>query len=138
MARRSPARFIAPLALIAAVVAVVLVVQGNDLTGSGSKGSTSTQSDGDSTPTATSSTTATTERKKRKTYVVKPGDILTTVSERTGVTVEQLQAYNPGLDPQSLQVGQRIRLTPKPASSGATDTGTTTTETSTTDTTTTP
>jgi LysM repeat protein len=79
--------------------------------------------DGSSTTTAPASTTSTTKSGKskggkskkhraRKVYVVKQGDILTTVSEKTGVSVERLQELNPDLDPQSLQVGQRLKLSP--------------------------
>jgi LysM repeat protein len=50
------------------------------------------------------------------------------VSERTGVSVDTLQELNPDIDPQSLQVGQRIRLVPK-AAGAAGDSGATTTTT---------
>ncbi|HEY4278757.1 MAG TPA: LysM domain-containing protein [Conexibacter sp.] len=49
---------------------------------------------------------------KRRVYVVKSGDNLTAISQRTGVPVERIQSLNPGLDASALTVGQRLRLTP--------------------------
>ena len=43
-------------------------------------------------------------------YIVKTGDTLGTISEKTGVPVERLQELNPQLDPQALVSGQRIKL----------------------------
>ena len=45
-------------------------------------------------------------------YVVKRGDVLSGISEKTGLTVSRLMALNPGLDPLELAPGQRIRLRP--------------------------
>lgn len=44
------------------------------------------------------------------TYTVKAGDTLGSIAEDTGLTVGRLQELNPGLDPQTLSTGQRIRL----------------------------
>jgi LysM repeat protein len=114
MARRNLARIFAPLALVAVVVAGFMIYQQyKDNTRDGSSSST--------TPSATTPTTKSGKGKSgkskkhraRKVYVVKQGDILTTVSEKTGVSVERLQELNPDLDPQSLQVGQRLKLAPE-------------------------
>lgn len=43
-------------------------------------------------------------------YVVQPGDSLYRIARNFGVTVAQLQAANPGLDPMRLQIGQRIYI----------------------------
>ncbi len=43
-------------------------------------------------------------------YVVKRGDTLSGIVERTGITIEQLERLNPVLDPQALPVGERLRL----------------------------
>ena len=45
-----------------------------------------------------------------KFYVVQPGDTLTGIAEETGVSIEQIQQLNPGLDPQILNSGQKLRL----------------------------
>ena len=46
----------------------------------------------------------------QKFYIVKTGDSLASIAEKTGVPVERLQELNPELDPQALVSGQRIRL----------------------------
>ena len=109
-----PSRWLAPLALIAAGVAVWMVVStytGDSESDSGS-GADSTQeerrevseSGGSSTGGSTSATP------ERKTYRVRPGDTLGLIAERTGVSVEELLELNPELDPNSLTVGQKIKL----------------------------
>ena len=49
-------------------------------------------------------------KRKRKVYVVKPGDTPSGIAEKTGVSLEQLEKANPDLDPQLLAPGQRIRI----------------------------
>jgi LysM repeat protein len=105
MAGRSPARFLAPLALVAFTVALIMVIS----SGNGSQGGEEPASN--SQPAATATPSATAERKrKRKVYVVKPGDTPSGIAEKTGVSLEQLEEANPDLDPQLLAPGQRIRL----------------------------
>jgi LysM repeat protein len=43
-------------------------------------------------------------------YTVKEGDTLTAISETTGVSVDDLENLNPGIDPQILTPGDRLRL----------------------------
>ncbi|HEY1360039.1 MAG TPA: LysM domain-containing protein [Thermoleophilaceae bacterium] len=57
-----------------------------------------------------SRTNTTTTGTGRRTYTVKTGDTLGGISAKTGVPVEKLQELNPGLDPQALVSGQRIKL----------------------------
>ena len=45
-------------------------------------------------------------------YVVKRGDALTTISDKTGIPVERLTALNPSIDPLALMPGTRIKLRP--------------------------
>lgn len=55
-------------------------------------------------------------------YVVRRGDTLSEIVERTGIAREQLERLNPVLDPQALSPGQRIRLrasAPPPETLGA-------------------
>jgi len=50
-------------------------------------------------------------------WTVHPGDSYTLISKKTGLTIAQLEAFNPSADPQSLNPGQRINLwehPPKP------------------------
>ena len=100
MAARSPLRLLAPIAIAVVLVGVVVVVVGSSDSGSGDKGSA---------PTATAP--AKTAPRKR-TYRVKQGDTLTAISDKTGVSTARLVALNPGLDPQALQPGDRLKLRP--------------------------
>jgi LysM domain-containing protein len=106
--RRSPARLIAPVALVASLAAVALVVsnstEGDDNGGDG----------GNATRTAEPRQPQQERRQRRRPqrtfYRVRLNDTLGLIAEQTGVPVEQLEALNPELDPQNLIVGQRIRL----------------------------
>lgn len=112
MAHRSPARWLAPIALLAALAAVGLVLQSTtgDETSSGSTSSTPTREAGSRTSTSSRTTTAETTSSSPKTYRVKAGDTLGAIAEATGVSIAELQELNPELDAQSLSVGQPIRL----------------------------
>jgi N-acetylmuramoyl-L-alanine amidase len=127
--RRSPGRFLAPIFLIAVIVATVIIVQDHRKTDSGSATSTTSTVGRDGATTTTASDTGNKKNKKnkkKKTYTVKSGDNLEIVAKNTGLTVDQLQEYNPDLDPQALQVGQKLKLTGSGSSSGSgTDTTTT-------------
>jgi LysM repeat protein len=103
MAGRNPARFLAPLALVAFVVVLLMILRtgGDDQSGE--------QPASNSKPTATATATAKPKR-KRKVYVVKPGDTPSGIADKTGVSLEQLEEANPDLDPQLLAPGQRIKL----------------------------
>lgn len=102
MPYRSPARWLAPLALVAAVLVTFVVASG-----SRDSGATSMPA----TPTATT----TTERQgsRRTVYVVKSGDVLSAIARDTGVTVERLQQLNDGLEADTLRPGQRLKLRPQ-------------------------
>jgi LysM repeat protein len=103
MAGRSPARFLAPLALVAIAFALFSILGGG---GGGDEEPASNNQ-----PRATATATAKKETKrKRKVYVVKPGDTPSGIAEKTGVSLEQLEEANPDLDPQLLAPGQRIRI----------------------------
>jgi LysM repeat protein len=53
---------------------------------------------------------ATTGKPQRRVYVVKPGDTLSLIAQKVGVSVERLQRLNPDLDQFSLQSGDRVKL----------------------------
>jgi spore germination protein YaaH len=97
--RASLARYGAPLAFLAAVTAAVLLVR------AGLDGS-SNQSPG---PPPVVTTTGEVPS-GRQFYRVRPGDSFATIAARLGTTPERLQALNPGVEPTSLRVGQRIRV----------------------------
>lgn len=107
MAGRNPARFLAPLALVAFVIALLMVVSATGGDDPASEGGGSSQAQPSATPTAEP------RERRRKVYVVKPGDTPSGIAETTGVTLEQLEEANPDLDPQLLAPGQRIKLPPE-------------------------
>ena len=43
-------------------------------------------------------------------WTVRPGDTLTKISAKTGVSIAQLEALNPNTDPVALESGQRLKL----------------------------
>jgi len=109
MTGRSPARFLAPLALVAVVIALFVVIgqSGNDDTGK-SSGSRS-QSSGQSS-SSKGNKGGKKQRKSPRRYTVKTGDTPSSIAEKTGVPLEQILSLNPNLDPQTLSPGQRIKL----------------------------
>jgi LysM repeat protein len=103
--RRTPARWLAPVALVTVAVAVYAVVDStllNDDTSS--NGSTSTQQAKPAKKTASKKT------RKRRMYTVKSGDTLSAIAVKTGVSLETIQRLNPKLDADTLHAGQRVRL----------------------------
>jgi LysM repeat protein len=105
MAARSPARFLAPLALVAVGVALYTVVH-HPSGGSGSSGSSATQQQ----PTATPAGKHKKKHRHPRFYTVKPGDTPSGIAEKTGVPLSTIEALNPGLDPQALSPGTRLKL----------------------------
>jgi LysM repeat protein len=107
MAGRSPARFLAPIALVAFAFALYTVVQNAREPAGSNSGAPAAQS-----PTATPAkdTAKKSTKRKRKTYTVKTGDTPSGIAEKTGVPLETLLDLNPDLDPQTLAPGERIKL----------------------------
>jgi LysM repeat protein len=103
MVYRSPVRWLAPLALVAAAIAVYVVASGS----SGGGG-------GDASPSSTPIQTASPKPRAptRRAYVVQPGDVLSQIAVKTGVPLAEIQRLNPTVEAQSLHAGQRIRLSP--------------------------
>ena len=102
MADRKLARYVAPMALLAAVVGILVVVQvshSDNGTPSPAHYSTTVRGVGHAKP-------------KPRFYTVKAGDNLTVIASKTGVDIDTLQRLNPGADPQTLRVGQRLTLVP--------------------------
>jgi LysM repeat protein len=99
MRYRSPARYLAPFALVVAAVVVVVVAKG----AGGSDGSA---------PANVKPATTVTRHARSRFYTVRSGDILSRVAETTGVSVTRILALNPHVDPNALRPGQRLRLAP--------------------------
>jgi LysM repeat protein len=101
MARFSPARILAPLALIAVGIGVVVVVQ--------------KETHHSAKPAQTTTSRTTQQRghkaKRPRSYVVRPGDNLSSIAQRARVSLTTLQKLNPNVDPQALHAGQRLKLT---------------------------
>jgi LysM repeat protein len=104
--RRSPARLLAPVALVLVTGAVGYVITTSTDAGDGDGGDTADR-------TAQERPRQQEQRPRRRLrafYRVKLNDTLGLIAEKTDVPVERLEELNPELDPQNLIVGQRIRL----------------------------
>ena len=100
-------RYGAPAAFLAAVtIAVLLVRAGLD---AGSSTNTTTATTTRTASTSTGKATTTTARPRRY-YFLRQGETISDVAIRFDTTVEQLLALNPGIKPNALSVGQRIRV----------------------------
>jgi LysM repeat protein len=110
--RGSPARLLAPIALVAFVFALIVVVGASDTPDdSNDEGGRSSQRQRAETENAGQTPDEQpTPRVPGKTYTVKTGDTLAAIAETVGVPVERLQELNPDLDPQALVSGQKIKL----------------------------
>jgi LysM repeat protein len=99
MTARNPGRYLAPLALVAVTVATGLVVRAGL---------------GHSQPARTTASSNFVVARRRaphkRFYVIRAGDSLSGISVKTGVSITQIEALNPSVDPNALQTGQRLRL----------------------------
>jgi LysM repeat protein len=109
MRRRSPARWLAPLALVTAAVAVYAIVHST---------TSSSSSDGDTTATTSrtatqkkgTTTTAKKSTARKTTYTVVAGDVLSAIAAKNGTTVDELRRLNPSVDASALHPGQKLKL----------------------------
>jgi LysM repeat protein len=108
MAGRSPARFLAPLALVAVAIALFMVVS-SSVNDSSDSGTSSGQNSGNR-PAASATAEGKRQKKGPRRYTVKPGDTPSSIAEKTGVPLDEILRLNPDLDPQTLAPGQRIKL----------------------------
>jgi LysM repeat protein len=95
------ARFLALVALIAAVVAIVVVASNTHLHSHSGKNEHQAKQQPQEHKRP---------RTKAKKYEVKSGDTLTSIAHQTGLTVAELQALNPEIDPQALIAGEILKL----------------------------
>jgi LysM repeat protein len=89
-------RYLAPAALAILLTAVIIVV----VTSAGSSG---THSSSANSPHAT-------VRSLPAYWTVRPGDTYAQIAQKTGLTIDQLEAFNPHTDPLRLLPGQRLNL----------------------------
>lgn len=100
-------RWAAPIAFLAVITIGALVIRAG-------------LHSGGHHPTNGASTTVTSKTKKSqghhskrhvvRTYTVVSGDTLASIAAKTGTTVAALMKLNPGIDPQALHIGQKIRV----------------------------
>jgi LysM repeat protein len=102
--RSALARVIAAAALVCGFLILIVVIatslgDGKDgRSGGGSRGGQVMRSgDGD-------------DGKAPNAYVVQNGDTLTSIAHRTGVPVSRIEELNPGVDPQILVSGEKLKL----------------------------
>lgn len=98
-----PRQYFAPLALgtlVAALFFVIVLTLGSGGDGKG-----------------TTATTTTAARRLPLYWNVKRGQTYAQIAERTGLSIDELETFNPQVDPNSLQAGTKLKLTlniPKP------------------------
>jgi LysM repeat protein len=106
----SPLRLLAPAALIAFAIALLLVLVSSDVDGGGSTSRPRAESTRTTERTATQQPNRQQNRLGQNVYTVKTGDTLAGISQKVGIPVEKLLELNPNLDPQALVSGQKITL----------------------------
>lgn len=111
---RSPLRFLAPVALVVFGLTFLLIVAsggGGGGSGNGSGSESQKQKDlGTSSKKKSKRRSSANGSLPTRTYTVKSGDTLGSISAKTGIPVTKLQELNPQLDPQQLVSGQKIKL----------------------------
>ena len=100
-AKRYFARLLAVLAIAAVAVAIVVIVSNANL---------NSKETSNHKKTAARAKKHKKPRTKAKTYTVKSGDTLTSISQKTGVPVSEIQSLNPEVDPQILSAGETLKL----------------------------
>jgi LysM repeat protein len=103
MVGRNPARYLAPVALAATIAGGYVIVHHNTTSHAPRVAAGHSRS-------AQNGTVPRGKFAKSRFYVVQPGDSLTSISIKTGLSLATLERLNPRVDPNSLQTGQRLRL----------------------------
>ena len=106
--RRELLHYGGPAAFLAAVTIAVLLIKAG-LSGSSEPTTTAVFTPLTQTGTTHGSTRKTTTAAARY-YTIQSGDTFGSVALAQRTTVDELVRLNPGVDPQSLHVGQRIRV----------------------------
>lgn len=110
--RRSQARWLAPVALVACAVAVYAVARSGTGDRSDNRPAATADKGRDAVTTSATTSTAAAPRERPRRYTIKPGDTLSGIAVQTGVSLDTIVRLNPGLDSQTLQTGQTIKLAP--------------------------
>jgi LysM repeat protein len=109
MAGRSPARLLAPLALVAFALALFIVVSSTTQDDEGSPGARDTSQPAQSTAAPNGGGGKKRKRPPRS-YTVKSGDTPSGIAEKVDVPLDTILELNPDLDPQTLTPGTKIKL----------------------------
>jgi LysM repeat protein len=103
--RRWAARFAAPAAFLAGVTIAVVLVR---------SGFSNDEAPATTAAVVTTTKTTTTAKKKPKKApvfaTVEAGDTVDQIALDNNTTVERILALNPGLEPNALQVGEKVRV----------------------------
>jgi LysM repeat protein len=111
--RRTPARYLAPLALLATGAGIYLIVHSTVATHNKpahAKPDRRSRAGPHVVTHAHSPPVKPKPSSPERFYVVRPGDGLDLIASRTGVSLQTLEALNPGVSSTSLRVGQRLIL----------------------------
>jgi LysM repeat protein len=108
----SPARLVAPIALVVFLITALVIITTAGGSGHKSSSAPTKAEQRDLRLQKQRARTARTQAKVTRSgvYIVRTGDTLGSIAQKTGLTVERIQELNPSIDPQSLLSGQRIRL----------------------------
>jgi len=118
--RRELTRYGAPAAFLLAVTIAVLLIKSGLDSGSHKQTVAAPTTTARTTTTAAPTTTitltnsgtvsTTTAPANAQHYTIQSGDTLGSIAAQYNTSVDQLLTWNPGLDPTTLQPGQRIRV----------------------------
>jgi LysM repeat protein len=110
MAARNPARFLAPIALVAFAFALYTVVQKTRDDGAGSSSSSGTPAQTTPAKSSKKSSKKASTKHVKKFHRVRTGETPSSIALKYHVSVKTLQQLNPSMDPNALTVGERLRL----------------------------
>ena len=120
--RHELARYGAPAAFLAAVTIAVILIKAGLSGGSDAvttvgalptTARTTTQTTTKlvlTTPQAPTTGTTETTTPGAEYYTVESGDTLGSIADKYGTTVDELMTLNPGIDPNAMHIGQRVRV----------------------------
>jgi LysM repeat protein len=110
--RQQLARLAAPAAFLLGATVLVLLVRSSLEEEPAATTPATTAPSPTTTAATTTPTTTAAETEPEAFYTIQSGDTLESIAAAYGTTVEELLRLNPGIDPTSLTIGQRIQVPP--------------------------